>query len=851
MSAPFREASSARRGATAKQVALAALVALVYFATAHQSLALRGHGDSIASVWPASGLLVAAMWSLDRSVRGYLLAFASAASFAANLLAPRDVAMSVALSCVDVGECFLAVWLVERAIGGAPTFSRLRDVTALGLLGSGVAALVAGVCGSAILATSGETEFLPTAIGWWISAGVGILIVAPPVVTWRWRARRDWSRARVLEALAMLLLISAVAYAVFGRQPGSTAEMLIAPHAVLPVLIWTAARFGPREASLALLLVATATVSYTAVGKGPFASAQLSALQSVHAVQAFLAFAGTPTLLLAALIAERRAAEEELVESRDLSSRAEFAGRVGTWSYDPARDERMRWSDQTRQIFGLAPRDAPPTGATLRKFVHPDDAALVLTAIDTARSGGARLDLDHRIVRPDGEVRWVHAQGDAQRDGRGRSTGMVGAVRDVTDERHDQRLLAFQKSILEGVASGAQLEETLAEITRAIDAEIDGAACAVVLLRADVEPPTVERAIAPSLGTEYERTVAGFVLSPGSASCGAALNEGRTRVARDVSTHPAWAAHRSLLVDRGIRTSVSTPIVGSDEDVFGTVVLYLRVDRDPRPFELQWIEAAASLAAIALQRARAADALRTLASELERRVVERTRELEQANRELEAFSYSVSHDLRAPLRSIDGFTRILLDEVGPELPVDARENLERVSGSARRMGKLIDDLLAFSRLTRLPLRKSRVDPTKLAREIVAEMAHEFEGRQIELRVRDVPPVSADPALLRQVYSNLIGNALKFTRKRQIAHIEVGATRADGELVLWVQDDGVGFDMKHASKLFEVFVRLHTNDEFPGTGVGLALAQRIIHRHGGRIWADAKIDQGARFSFTLG
>lgn len=851
MSASQREAAAVRRGAAVTDIALAAGLALVYFVTAHQSLALRGVTDSIASIWPASGLLVAALWSFDRSMRGWLLAFAGAASIAANLLAGRGVGISAGLSFVDVGECFLAAWLVERALGGAPTFSRLKDVTALGLLGSGVAALVAGVCGAAVLASTGEVDFLSTAIGWWISAGVGILIIAPPIVTWRWRTRREWPRARVLEAIAMLVLTVVVAYAVFGRAPGSTAEMLIAPHAILPVLVWTAARFGPREASLALLLVATATVSFTAAGKGPFSSAQLSPLQSVHAVQAFLAFAGTPTLLLAALLAERRAAEQELVESRDLSSRAEFAGRVGTWSYDPARNERMRWSEQTRQIFGIGAHDVPPTGTTIRRYVHPDDAARVVAGIESARAGGPRLDLEHRIVRPDGDVRWVHAQGDAQRDARGRSIGMVGAVRDVTDERHDQRLLAFQKRILEGVASGAELDVTLVEIARAIEEEIEGAACAVILLAPNVQPATVERVIAPSLGPDFERTVAGFVLLPGSASCGAALSTSRTSVARDVATHPVWASHRSMLLDHGIRASVSSPIIGTDAGVFGTVVLYFRVDRDPRPFELQWIEAAASLAAVALQRSRSAEALRTLASELERRVADRTAELEAAYRELEAFSYSVSHDLRAPLRAIDGFTGILLDEVGPELSGEQRENLERVSASARRMGKLIDDLLAFSRLSRLPLRKSRVDPTKLAREVVAEMAHELEGRRIELRVRDLPAVSADPALLRQVYANLIGNAVKFTRTRALAHVEVGATRTGGELVLWVQDDGVGFDMKHTEKLFSVFSRLHSNEEFPGTGVGLALTQRIVQRHGGRIWAEAKPDEGARFSFTLG
>lgn len=243
--------------------------------------------------------------------------------------------------------------------------------------------------------------------------------------------------------------------------------------------------------------------------------------------------------------------------------------------------------------------------------------------------------------------------------------------------------------------------------------------------------------------------------------------------------------------------------------------------------------------------------LETARSTAEARIQNLNDELLAANKELESFSYSVSHDLRAPLRAVSGFSRILLSDYADDLPEDATRYLNLVGANAAQMGRLIDDLLAFSRLSRQAVSQQQVRPGDLARQVFDEL-HAFDDkREIEFTVRDMPPVEADPALLRQVYVNLVGNALKYTGKREKARIEVGAEAQNGTAVYYVQDNGVGFDMKYANKLFAVFQRLHRSDEFEGTGVGLAIAQRIIHRHGGRIWAEAEVDKGARFLFTIG
>jgi len=253
------------------------------------------------------------------------------------------------------------------------------------------------------------------------------------------------------------------------------------------------------------------------------------------------------------------------------------------------------------------------------------------------------------------------------------------------------------------------------------------------------------------------------------------------------------------------------------------------------------------------ERKQAEQAIRELAGELEERVRRRTEELAAANRELEAFSYSVSHDLRSPLRSLDGFSRILLEEHAAELSPKAQRYLQTIRRNAQHMGHLVDDLLAFSRLGRQPLRAEPVALAAVVREALWNLTPEREGRNVEIQVEELPVCLGDPALLRQALMNLLSNALKFTRGREKAEIHLGCASEKedpNEAVVFVRDNGVGFDMRYADKLFGVFQRLHRADEYEGTGVGLAIVQRILHRHGGRVWAKAEKDRGATFFFSV-
>ena len=291
-----------------------------------------------------------------------------------------------------------------------------------------------------------------------------------------------------------------------------------------------------------------------------------------------------------------------------------------------------------------------------------------------------------------------------------------------------------------------------------------------------------------------------------------------------------------------------TLFLASALDMMLIVFMFRYIARE-RKLRLQTEEVAANLAAARVEVERNAEEVRQLNVTLEERVRQRTAELEATNRELEAFSYSVSHDLRAPLRTIDGFSLALAEDYTDAVDATGRDYIQRVRAGVQRMGQLIDSLLQLSRITRAEITREPVDLTALATSVATNLGEEYPGRELNIAVDEGLTVNADPKLLRVALENLLNNAAKFTSKREKPVIHFGWDSE--QKAFFLKDNGAGFDMYYASKLFNAFNRLHGDKDFKGSGIGLATVARVIHRHHGRIWADAAVDRGATFFFTVG
>jgi PAS domain S-box-containing protein len=433
-------------------------------------------------------------------------------------------------------------------------------------------------------------------------------------------------------------------------------------------------------------------------------------------------------------------------------------------------------------------------------------------------------------------------------------------VRDITERKQADAALRRRDAILEAVAFAAQqflksaqwqssIQAVLEQLGRGTDAShvyifenhTTAAGLAVTSQRFEWVAPGAQ----PDIDNPTFQNVP--IWEPTFWRWAQNLNAGKPFFANLSSLLPEES---NYLLPRGVKSILDVPIyvegvwwgiIGLDD--------YL-VEREWSAAEVDALKVAAGILSAAIQRQHADAQIRQLNADLERRVVERTAALETANQELEAFSYSVSHDLRAPLRSIDGFSQALLEDYGEKVDADGQRYLKIVRRETQRMGYLIDDLLSLSRVARRDIKQTQVNLSKLAAELIEELRQRDPERQVETTIAPNMTVRGDNNLLRIMLDNLLQNSWKFTGRRAVAHVELGTELQADQLVYFVKDDGAGFDMNYASKLFGVFQRLHTTSEFEGTGVGLATVRRIVQRHGGRVWAKAVMDEGATFYFTL-
>ncbi|MHC1742728.1 MAG: PAS domain S-box protein [Syntrophobacteraceae bacterium] len=501
-------------------------------------------------------------------------------------------------------------------------------------------------------------------------------------------------------------------------------------------------------------------------------------------------------------VTERKRAEEALRRNEEQLRLALMAASQGLFDLTLETGKALI-SPEYERMLGYEPGEISLTLSLWIELLHPDDRERTIRYYEEYISGKHdEYRVEFRQRMKSGDYKWILSVGKIVAwDPDGRPIRMIGTHADID----------YRK----------ETEEALLRTQFCVDHARD----AVFWVGPDFELVYVNEAACRGLGYTREELLSMKVLDIDPRFNSELWQEHRSRLRDGGST-----AFESIHQTRDGRTFPVEIAVNAMH--FNGTVLHSAFVRDISERKL------------------AEEEIHRLNEELEYRVHERTLQLEAANRELEAFAYSVSHDLRAPLRAVDGFTRILVEDHYDSLDAEGRRVCDIVCGEAKRMGELIDDLLTYSRMGRTEMTPVQIDMEALAQTVFDELTTSEDRKRIELQLKGLPKAESDRTMLHHVWSNLIGNALKFSSKREHALIEVGACQSTQETIYHVRDNGAGFDMRYAQKLFGVFQRLHSEREFEGTGVGLAIVARLVHRHGGRVWAESEPDKGATFYFTL-
>ncbi|HEY3244897.1 MAG TPA: ATP-binding protein, partial [Phycisphaerae bacterium] len=504
------------------------------------------------------------------------------------------------------------------------------------------------------------------------------------------------------------------------------------------------------------------------------------------------------------------------------------------------------------EIWGCAREqfyEASGSGHSFLRSVHALDRKRVAAAIQR-QLAGEPTDTEYRIVRPDGSTRWIWDRAFPVRDEQGRVYRSTGIAEDVSERK---RAEAVRTRRVRHATLRADVSSALATAATSTRGVLQNCAEAIVrnlavsfarIWTLDAAGTTLELQASAGLYTHLDGPHSRVPV--GQLKIGRIAATRRPLLTNDVAndphiSDPEWARAAGMVAFAGYPLLV-------DERLIGVLAMFSRhVLSDETLSDLGGV---ADVIAQGLERRRAEEQLRDLNATLEQRIQQRTAQLEDVNRELESFAYSVSHDLRAPLRHMNGFAELLQKRARGKLDDDSARYVRTIATVARRAGSLVDELLAFSRIGRTEPRRTTVPMRPLVEEVREELSTEMEGRRFEWTIGDLPAVEADASLMRLVVQNLLSNAIKYTRGRDPAVIEVGSQKGPDEIVFFVRDNGVGYDMKYADKLFGVFQRLHSEQEFEGTGIGLANVRRIVQLHGGRTWAEGAVDQGATFYFSL-
>lgn len=538
-------------------------------------------------------------------------------------------------------------------------------------------------------------------------------------------------------------------------------------------------------------------------------------------------------------ITEIKIANEKIIRSEEALRIAQKVAHVGSWAWY-IQENRVEWSDEMFNIFGVDKNsfDGNLTDI-IKKAINPDDWEAVENANRSVILYKKPIPVEYRIIHNNGDVRTVYAEaGELILDENNSPMLLSGIVEDISDRKRSEDEIKYINAILgnlinviRDLAAARNRETVFATVRTSARRLMNADGASFVLRDGDMCHYIDEDAIHPLWK--------GQKFPIGECISGWVMTNGKPAIIEDINNDNRTP--NELYSTTFIKSLVMVPI--GRIEIFGAIGTYWAKKHIPSPKEMDILTTLADATTIAIENI-------NFYSELEDIVEQRTAALERANQELESFSYTVSHDLRAPLRHINGFVEMLYREADNALSEKARHYMDVISKSAKRMGTLIDDLLSFSRMGKSEFSIRKIDMNIIINEVLKDFTMELSQKYIIVKQESLPIVQGDQAMLRVVLNNLLSNAIKFSAKSDTPEIKIGHNSINKEEVFFVKDNGAGFDMRFADKLFGVFQRLHSESEFEGTGIGLATVKRIINRHGGKVWAEGKPGEGACFYFSL-
>lgn len=538
-------------------------------------------------------------------------------------------------------------------------------------------------------------------------------------------------------------------------------------------------------------------------------------------------------------ITERKRAEEALQESKEQLRFAFEGSNDGLWDVSLI-DGSVYLSPRGCEILGYEPDELSLVVKAWSELVHPDDLKYTNERLESHLKGETPIfEAEQRLRMKSGEWKWILARGKVvSHDQNGKPMRITGTHSDITERKKTQQEIILLNNqlhnlinVIKQLALANDMDSIMKSVRTAARNLINADGATFVLKENGNCFYADEDAISPlwkGLRFPIDNCISGWAM----------INR-QTVAIKDIylDSRIPLDAYRPTFVKSLLMVPINTA------DPKGAIGLYWANEYSPKEEEILLIQTLADATSIALEN------LKTL-EDLELRVTQRTQQLETANRELETFSYSVSHDLRAPLRAIHGFIQIIAEEYKDKLDEEGLRLMTIVSDNTNRMGQLIDDLLAFSRINRVEIKKSTIATESMVSAVLIDLLSPEQKDKIKIRINQLPDILGDTNLFRQVWTNLLSNALKYTSKKEEPSIEIGFKENPNDYEFYIKDNGAGFDMLYIDKLFKVFQRLHSNRDFEGTGIGLVIVHNIITRHGGKVWAEGEVDNGATFYFTV-